>query len=252
MKELEEFLVNIGLSEKEAKIYIYLLSVENANVGEISKKTKINRTTIYPITDSLMEKGLIEEIVKNDKNFFRALSPEKIETFIEDQKLKLYEKSKVAKNIIPKFKTIYRGEGERPVVEYYDGKKAIVDAAKSMFDDIGENKEEPSYIIYSRDDVENNFSKEDLDLIREKRIKKGIKTFSIYTYSKGSYVPDETGSRYKINEKEFPVKAEINVYADKLRIHTMGKNFGAIYIKSQDVSDTIRTLFKLAIKGLKK
>lgn len=243
MEELENFLIEIGLSEKEAKIYVFLLSVDNANASEISKKTKINRTTIYPVMDSLIETGLAEEVVKNDKNLFRALSPEKIETFIENQKIKLYEKSKVAKSMIPKFKTIYRGDGERPIVEYYDGKDQVLSASKNIFSE--NNNENVIYAIYPRDEIENNFSSTDLKEVRSARIKRGIKSKTIYTYKKGIYNPDDMGDRLRIDHNRYKISSEINVYGEVVRIHTMGKRFGTIFIKSSDVAETIKTMFKL-------
>lgn len=244
MEELENFLIEIGLSEKEAKIYVFLLSVDNANASEISKKTKINRTTIYPVMDSLVETGLAEEVVKNDKNLFRALSPEKIETFIENQKIKLYEKSKVAKSMIPKFRAIYRGDKERAIVEYYDGKEEVLKSAKAMVS--GQLSKEQMYIIYPRDEVEKNFSEKDLKSVKDERIKRGIKVSSIYTHlDNKEYSSLLTKDRIKLDQKKYPIKSEIGVYGDNVRIHIFGKTPGTIFIKSGDVAETIKTMFRL-------
>jgi sugar-specific transcriptional regulator TrmB len=244
MKELETFLITIGISEKEAKIYIHLLSFDSANISEISKKTGINRTTIYPLIDSLLEKGLVEEVLENDKNKIRALSPEKIETFIENQKLMLYEKSKIVKSMIPKFKAVYRGDGQRPIVEYYDGKEEILQSAK----DAVSNKilNESVYIIYPRDEIEKNFSEQDLKNVKEERIKRGIDINSIYTYvGDKEYSSSLTKNRIKLDQKKYPIKSEIGVYGDSVRIHIFGKTPGTIFIKSNDVAQTVKTMFKL-------
>ena len=43
---LEKFLQEIGLSEKEAAIYLHLLKVDSDSIANISKATNINRTTV--------------------------------------------------------------------------------------------------------------------------------------------------------------------------------------------------------------
>lgn len=245
MEQLEKFLIQIGLSEKESKIYLFLLTVDEANVSEISKKTKINRTTVYPVVDSLEEKGLVQEINKNSKSFIQALSPEKIETYIENEKIRLYEQSKMVKNIIPEFRAISRGLGERPIVEYYEGKEEILKSAKEM---IMADSKEDMYVIYPRDEIEKNFTSKELEPVRNERIKRDIKINSIYTYSKGEYSPEKTKNRIRLNPKKYPIKAEIGVFGNNIRIHIFGKNPGTIFIRSEDAAQTLKTLFKIGFK----
>lgn len=59
---LEKYLQEIGLSEKEAQIYLALLQVDNDSIQGLSNRTKINRTTLYPVLESLSKKGLVSEI----------------------------------------------------------------------------------------------------------------------------------------------------------------------------------------------
>ncbi len=247
METLEKFLVEVGLSDKEAKIYLFLLTVDESNVAEISKKTKVNRTTIYPVIDSLTEKGLVQEIIKNDKTHIQALSPEKIETYIEEQKIKLSEQSKIVKDMVPKFKAIARGLGERPIVEYYTGQEEILRSAKNVF--TGGEEGGVMYVIYPRDEVEQSFTPKELDSVKQKRIEKNVKIISIYSYSKGEYSSDITVDRKRIDPEKYPIKAEINIYGESVRIHIFGKHAGTIFIKSVDVAETLRSLFKLAFDG---
>jgi len=60
-KELEK----IGLSKKEAKVYLACLELSEATIGQISKKSGVKRTTVYDIVESLKEKSLISSSTKN-------------------------------------------------------------------------------------------------------------------------------------------------------------------------------------------
>jgi len=76
---LEKYLQEIGLGDKEAAVYAALLQVDDDSVLDLSKKTKINRTTIYPVLESLAKKGLISEVKVNAKVRYQAEPPERRE-----------------------------------------------------------------------------------------------------------------------------------------------------------------------------
>ena len=115
---LEKYLQEIGLSEKEATVYLALLQVDSGSIQSIAKNTGINRTTVYPVLESLAKKGLVGEIQDGKKALYQAAATERLETFVERQKVLLEEKSKRLKDIIPEIKGIQRKEGERPVINF--------------------------------------------------------------------------------------------------------------------------------------
>lgn len=248
---LEKFLQEIGLSEKESLIYIHLLKVDQGSIADIAKDTKINRTTVYPVLDTLMQKGFVEEMKEGSKVFYQGRTPDRIESFLEEQKVKVEEQEKRAKDMIPRLKGIMREGGQRPIIEYYEGREAITNASKSFYESEDDGGE--VYIIFPRDEIEELFSEKERQFAKELRVKKNVSTRTIYTYTKGDYVsPDNPGTRYRVDPNEYPIRSDIGVYGDKIRIYTLGDKLGTIYIKSKDVADTLRTLFKLAFKGLEK
>lgn len=83
----EKFLEELGLSDKESKVYLALLEVETDSVIDLAKKTDINRTTIYPVLESLSKKGLISEVKVDKKIRYAAESPERLETYVERRKI---------------------------------------------------------------------------------------------------------------------------------------------------------------------
>lgn len=247
---LEKFLQEIGLSEKAAVIYLHLLKVDQDSVIDIAKATNINRTTVYPVLDELIKKDFVEEIKENKKIFYRARTPDRIESYLQEQKIKIEEQTQSAHGIIPQIKGVMRQEGQRPIIEYYEGRDAIMRASKSFYTET--DKEGEVYLIYPRDKIEEYFTEKERKIAKELRLSKNIKSLSIYTYTKGDYNPDNTGTRFHIDEKEFPVKAEIAIHEDRVRINILGEKLGTIYIKNLDVAETLKSLFKLALKGLKK
>ncbi len=247
---VEKFLENIGLSQKEAQVYIALLAVESSSVIDLSKKTEIKRTSIYPILETLEKKGLVSEVEVGKKNEYRAEAPERLETYIENEKVRLSEQTKLLAEVIPRLKSVSRNHGERPIVKYYDGREGIMSSISEYIHGNEEGGE--LYIVYPKDILEETFTEKEIKEARGNRISRNIVTHSLYTYSKGDLESDNMSDRVRLEEsKNFPILCDIAVYEDRVRIHTLGKKLSAINIKNQDFAETMRTLIKLSIARVK-
>jgi sugar-specific transcriptional regulator TrmB len=247
----EKYLQDIGLSDKEASVYIALLSVDNDSVLDLASKTKINRTTIYPVLESLAQKGLISEIKIDKKVRFQAEPPERLETYVERRKIQLEEQEKRLKDIIPQLRSIYKEDSEKPVVKFYEGREGII----SMTEEIFQSKEKGGtmYMIYPRDLIEGIFSESESARFRKIRLNQNISGKSIYTYSKGELDPNSyLGNRLKIDEKKYPISCDITVYNNKVRIATLGSKLGGMLVYNKDFAQTLISLFELAFKNIDK
>ena len=68
---LELNLKKLGLTDYESKTYLALLEIGEGTSGDIIKKAEIHTGKIYEILESLKNKGLISEVIKNNI-FFSA------------------------------------------------------------------------------------------------------------------------------------------------------------------------------------
>ena len=73
-----EILISLGLSKREAEVYYALLHVEDALASELSEKTKEARTNTYDTLNSLIKKGLVSYVIKNNKKHFLAADPKNL------------------------------------------------------------------------------------------------------------------------------------------------------------------------------
>ncbi|MEK7610302.1 MAG: helix-turn-helix domain-containing protein [Patescibacteria group bacterium] len=238
---LEKYLREIGLNNKEALIYLALLASDNSSVVDLAAKTKIKRPTVYVVLESLAQKGLVSETTIGKKTHYQAEPPERLETFIERQKIILNEHSKRLKDIIPQIKSVQRESGERPVVRFFEGKEGIFSTNEDIYSKTPDGS--PIYMIYSKDLLDEIFSAEEMSKYKKLRLAQKVKSKVLYNYSKGEKLSDETGDRIRIDEKKYPLTCDISIYEDKVRISILGKNLSGIFIKSQDLADTMRSLF---------
>ena len=68
-QKIIEKIQKIGLSDKEAKVYLYLLTSQGAYPSKVATETRLNRSTVYKILTSLSIKGLATEIEHGKKIF---------------------------------------------------------------------------------------------------------------------------------------------------------------------------------------
>ena len=244
----EKYLQQIGLSEKEAEVYVALLQYENASVSELAKQTKVNRTTIYPVLETLAKKGLVSEVQVDKKTNYQAEPPERLETFVERQKIVLDENAKRLNDIIPQLKSIQRESGERPVVKYFEGREGIISSSEELYS--SDEETGIAYLVYPKDLLLGLFKKEETDKYKKVRLGKKVKSKVLYTYKDGIIPSSEDGDRIKIDENKYPIKCDISVIGNLVRINTLNEKLSAIVIRSKDFADTMRSILKLSFDNL--
>jgi len=88
IKKLEE----IGLSDKEAKVYIAVLELGEGSASEIAKKSEVNRATVYFTLENLMKLGLVSATNEEKKQKFVPEDPSQLENIITKQQQELEQK----------------------------------------------------------------------------------------------------------------------------------------------------------------
>lgn len=89
---IEDTLKKLNFNEKEIAIYLLILQQGKMTPVEISKLTKINRTTIYSISKELVKKGVLLEDIGETKSTFVALPPNSLEHLLKKEQNKLDDK----------------------------------------------------------------------------------------------------------------------------------------------------------------
>jgi len=247
---LEKYLQEIGLNEKEASVYLALLQYDNASVIDISSKTKINRSTTYTILESLAKKGLVSETTVGKKTRYQAESPERLETYVEQRMVMLTEQAKKLKDIIPQIKSVQREGGEKPVVKYFEGKDGLVSLHEEFF--LGQNEDSVSYLIYSKDLVDEIFTQQERDKYKNMRLRKNIKSKVLYTYRNGEIPSTVDGERVKIDADKYPILCDISISEDRVKIAILGKKLSGIFIKSREFAETFRSIFNVGFDEKKR
>jgi len=108
---LESKLIKIGLTKKEAKVYIALFKFGTSAASVLARITGIGRTSMYDVLSSLIQKNLIIEQKRDRYNYYE----------IDDVNKILYqekEKYQIAKEIISEFNTEINRNENIQIVHY--------------------------------------------------------------------------------------------------------------------------------------
>lgn len=246
---IQDFLHSIGLSDKETDLYLELLKYDFLSPTEISRKTGINRTTVYPILEQLMQKRLVREVEGSKKGKYMAESPERIKTYFQEKMAKFEEQERLLDDVIPQLRGLeHRDSNSEPVVKYYTGRQGALDSIREYIE-LTEAGSEIN-MIYSQDFVEKMFTKDEVNIARTLRIKKDLKVKTIYSYSKGEKEAAKGSTRVKLPEK-YKIYGDIGFADDVIRFYSGEKDLFGIIVRSREMAQTLKVLHELAYLYLK-
>lgn len=239
----KKYLEYLGLSDKEALLYIELLKSDSLSGIELSRNTGIKKATVYLIIDSLVSKDLIREIKVGKRIHFKAESPDQFKVIFDKKKYELESQMKNIQEIIFELKSIEKKVGTKPSVTYYEGKQAMKESIEEYVGQIGYSQGD-DYGIYSYDLFEKIFSKKDIEEIDRKRIENNVKFKAIYTGG-NKFIPNKPNQELiKIAQDMFPIESEILIFNDEVKIHTLGKDVFGISIKNKEFATTMKSLIE--------
>lgn len=242
----EEPLKSFGLSENEVKVYLATLSLGTETADNISKKSRLLRTTTYEILKSLANKGLCSHVIKDKKRYFEVADPETLIRILEEKKSKLNE-------ILPELIKLKETTVEKPIVEVYEGKEGL----RTILDNLIRIENTEYKVIGNngkfRDLLQNYY----VESFINKRLKKNIFCKFIAEPGKETNALKKTDKQSIRTTKEIKeltnANAEIFLYADKIAIFTLIKDQPiGITIQEKNINLLLNEMFNQLFKKIAK
>lgn len=242
---LEEPLKRLGLTEKEAKVYLATLELGTDTIQNIAKKAGLKRPTVYLITEELMTKGLLSKKPMPRGDLFIAENPEHLKSII-------HQREKHLADALPFLRAIYNVEKGKPQVQVYEG---IENMKRIYFELILKSKSEvlffssikkinetipdllDSWLQMTKNEDENKIQSRELINPDPEDIEYGLRAI-------------KTGqTQVRIIPKKFPqlfTGADNAIFEDKLMIVCFEQKLFTTIIQSKVIADTMRALYGLA------
>lgn len=237
--DIKKSLLNYGLNESEIKVYLALLELGTSTAREISLATKIKRTTVYLITDKLVEKGLLGCYKAKYGTHYMAIDPNLLISRIDNIKQEIT-------NIIPQLKALEKKTVNEPSVKFYKGKEGYLTITNDSLNG------------YSYEVLYLGSAKDLNDIISEKyvkeryipgRIKRKIKFKQIVFEDdfsvKSKKVDPQELRQTKFLPNNYDFKGSMFIYQNKVAYFSSPKELTAVLIESDDISEMERKKFEL-------
>lgn len=125
LSEIEQLLMDIGLTKQEARCYLALYKLKEAQTGELSKESNIATANIYPVLSSLIKKGLVSYRVQNNIKTFFANPPDSFNEFVKNKQEQLDRQKEKVKETISQLKQAGITKETQSNYKYYEGISGI-------------------------------------------------------------------------------------------------------------------------------
>lgn len=241
----EEIIEQLGLNEREAKVYLAALELGGETIKRIAEKAGLERTGTYYLIEGLIAKGLMSRSFRGQRKIYLAVEPTKLVKLAE-------QKLQNLRQILPNLEAIHNLNPIKPTIRFYEGKEGFQEIYDDMIKSLRKLPEEKREMLTyaSADSIFALFPKHTREFTYP-RIKSKIKIRWI--------APDTEFNRtFKENEKEayrviklvpkdkYPLETEMEIYGDKIALFGLKEYLMGVIIEHPAIAQTQREIFELA------
>jgi len=243
MEETQQILQDLGLSEKEVKVYLSLLQLGEETASRISEVSDLNRITTYTLLKSLKEKGFCSVYDKNKVQYFKPVKPEDILSLIEEKRIKV-------NSIIPMLKAKERQIEEKPETSLFEGAKGIASMLSIILNDAEKKKEVFGYGNLTISEKVIEYASLNW---RKARVEKGIKIKAVVDSLKDFEAKKDTKwqklSQAKVNKDLAKINSYVLLTENLVGYYSLKNELTGVLIKNKEIAQKERFNFELLWKN---
>lgn len=240
---VRDALLSYGFDERETKIYLAGLEVGSATVLELSRQTRLARTTIYPIVENLRHRGFFRMRKEKGHTHYVAEPPA---TFLR----RLEERERTFRAILPALEELHGSTREAVGVTMYEGSDGFRHFWRKLF-----RSGVKEYCLLTSGVGLREYVHEDylVKHVIAERLRLGIRSRQL--------VPRNAMTRkivgkdaVELRESRFlpegiALPATVLVFGDEVAFVTTRRENSVILVASGDIARTLRTTFELLWAG---
>ena len=243
-----ELLMQTGLSEVQAKVYLYLIKHGQSTPTEIATGVDENRTTVYSAAEKLEKMGIISQKDKGKVAAYIPNHPSVLESIAEKRLRVVARQVKNLEGNLPSLINYYNEYQSTPGATTFYGQ----DGVKMIWDKVIAAKA-PYYFVRSRYDV--IADGEALEQFKRRRVKAGIVSENITPSEFIELSNKESGkwllSRTILPPEEYDSPVEIDIFGDNVAFINYSKDGMSTLIESPEIADAMRQMFLFAKKHIR-
>lgn len=251
---LKEDLNKLGLTNGEARVYLSLLKLGSAKVGEIVKDSTISYSKVYDVLQRLSIKGLSSQIIVENIRHFNAVEPYRLHEYIKRREEELNTQKGIIDKIIPQLAEYASNnrDKKKSSAEIFVGESGLRTAYDILFNNISRRKKKKKDVDDNDDvlryfyphagyhEVATPFYSRLYQFQKSKKIKhKGIATFAFKSSKHFREIPKDVNMKF-VN---FPLPGTMDILRDKLLIISWNNTATGILIISEEIAEHFKSYF---------
>lgn len=247
IKQVEE----LGLSNKEARVYLGNLMLGAAGVQQIADISGIKRVTTYVILEALVNLGLVSQSSHAKKTLFNAEAPDNLRRLLEKREQSIQDQKHHLDELLPQLSKLKTLPKDTPSVKFYDGFEGVQTINKMFFSAVQKMQPDCIYGVSNLDLLYQYFPQVEDEGANPERVKSGLKSRFIYTSSKGPIMKatDEESNRESryVPIDQYSLECDMSIGGNLIALLALNnpKPVGII-IESEQIARGFKSLFELA------
>lgn len=241
----------IGLTPKHAVVYATLLARPIATPLTLARETKLNRSSLYRYLEDLREKGLVELVLGEKSNKYKA-NPGGLSQYLVGEESRVENLRKSIPALLSELTTANRSAGSE--VKYYQGSEGL----KQMLWNVVSRAKE--FVGLGYEDWNTSVGKNYADKLRQKMLDNKVVSREILNQVDDTFGYTSLGKNYTqvyehraINSNILEIKHDTYIYGDVFAYyyHYQGEYFG-VEIHNAEIARTEKQIFEILWKMGKK
>lgn len=241
---------DLGLSKKEAEVYLSLVKTNQATASEIAEDLNMKRSSVYIYLTELKKYGLVFSSFQNKKSYFVAENPYKLLSLAERKRQQAQKQEEKIMDIIPMIKSLSKQAKILPKVKHYEGIEGMWTVLEQSL-----KVKQDQYFIGSFETIlkilgRENFTKNYTD----KRYKLGNKIYNItdqFKQPQRDYFSDPNFREIKYLPKNIKTSSSVWFYGDKFILFSSNKPYSTTVVESIEITSLLRFMFDFVWQSLK-
>lgn len=239
VSEIQSDLIKIGLTEKEAKLYVGALQTSTFSLAEISKLSGIKRPTCYLIIENLLKKSLIARVPDSRSARYIIVEPHIV---LEREKDKLKETEKMVK-LMAQIRS-RDDKQELPHIQLFHG----IAGVKQLLLTILEDKPDKLYGYVNSSFFKKYLGEEFSDMWLKKRVASGINRYALISESYRGFDQVKSNKKFlreaRVIPSDFSYESMFYVWENKVGFISDKKEGISFIVSSADFAHMTLGIFK--------
>ena len=245
----KSILTQIGLSEMQANIYLFLVENGQSTPTEIAKGIGENRTTVYSAAEKLEKIGLIAQKDRGKIAAYVPKHPSALETIAEKRLRVVARQAKNLESNLPSIINYYNERQHEPGVATFYGQEGV----KMIYDKIVDTGRTFYFVRSKFDEMADSEALEDF---KKRRVAAKIEANNITSHDFAN-LDSKTAKKVLLDRtvlpgSEYDSPVEIDIFGDNVAFINYGKNGMSTLIESPEIADAMRQFFLFARKYIRK